>query len=107
MSNPTVDDFSACVAAAREASETGTELSDGAARTIGALYAEGRPSQSFATTGSILPGLWQDLFGSLYANMPPEEQLLADMLGTYLTTRENSDLDPSAPVDGWSRCWVR
>ena len=100
-----VDDFSACIAECEQAQAEGHEVSDGCARTIAALYAEGMGiGQAFASSGAISSpsDVWGDLFLTTYAGSPPNEQLLADMLGTYLISAGKR-----GKVHGWSAVWVR
>ena len=80
------------------------EIDDATARVIGSIWHNGQASQSylFASTGAILDptSLYQELF-PYYDAMPGEEQLIADMMGTYLTAA-----GPRANVEGWSKLWV-
>lgn len=97
-------DFEKVAQAAREAQNMGREIFDGEARTIAALFHNGQasPSYSFASTGAIEDPteLWRDLFGD-YSRLLPDEQLVADMMGTYLSARADR-----GPVPGWSHMWV-
>jgi hypothetical protein len=86
------------------------EISDAAARVIASLYMDDDNGAALATTGAIIASpdtVWWSLFGGtdhngngFYTTMG-REQLLADMLGTYLIRAGKR-----GPVPGWSRLWL-
>lgn len=107
-----MDDLTACITEATRCQAAGVEISDGCARTIASMYHEpGKPAgPAFSTSGAISDPseVWQSLFGKrhdgpggFYRNLPAGEQLIADMLGTYLVAAGRR-----GPVPGWSSRWV-
>lgn len=84
-----------------------TEIDDGTARTIAALWhSPGRPlGAAFSSTGAIADptsDTWRALFGDRYDTMNAREKRHADWLGTYLL-----NAGPRGPVDGWSNIWAK
>ena len=105
MKGETMNDLEAVVAECQQA-RGDHEISDACARAIGSMYQDGQGSltYAFASTGAITTDperLW-GLFFPDYSAMSSEERLAADMLGTYLESREDH-----SPVPGWSNLWVR
>lgn len=102
------DDMSKALVHCRERQEAGEEISDAGARVIAAMYHNGGTSvgAQFASTGAITDeptSVWRDLFDcprGFYSAMG-RDQLLADMLGTYLVCAGTR-----GPVDGWSGLWL-
>jgi len=104
------DDAAKAMLDCRKAQAEGREISDACARVIASLYADSEAGYALATSGAIIASpdsVWVSLFGGLdhngftfYAGMG-DEQLLADMLGTYLVRAGKR-----GPVAGWSRLWL-
>lgn len=105
------DDLTLAMQECQAAQAEQREISDACARVIAALYQDSEVGAALATTGAIIASpdsVWCSLFGGLdhngytfYAGMG-REQLLADMLGTYLIRAGKR-----GPVPGWSKLWIR
>ena len=97
------DDWSAVVRECRRAKREGTVISDGCARTVGALYHEALVSVTFSTTGAVpvdSHDLWSELFPD-YDGLSGAAKTVADMMAVYLGNHAGR-----GPVPGWSSVWV-
>jgi len=92
--------------ACRKAQHAGNEISDGTAHAIASQFDDNMPGvHEFVTTGAIITDdLWWNLFGALYPTLSSNDQLAADMVGTYLVKRRISG--QTGKVPNWSRKWV-
>lgn len=81
----------------------GEEISHGTAKAIAFGYNDSYSGISeFVNYGAITSlNLWYDLFGNYYPGMSDDDQLAADMFGTYLAKRRMSG--ETGPVENWSK----
>lgn len=104
-------DMEKALAECYKAQGEGREITDACARVIASMYHNGQASRgySFASTGYIGDSaygsspLWRELFPN-YKDLPKDEALLADMLGTYLLARLCRG--EMGKVEGWSQLWL-
>jgi hypothetical protein len=92
--------------ACRKAQHAGNEINDGTARAIASQFDDDMPDvREFVSTGAITTDdLWWNMFGSLYPVLSHDDQLAADMVGTYIVKRRLAG--QTGPVTNWSRKWV-
>lgn len=105
-------DMEKAVEACRTAQSRGVEISDACARVIASMYHGGQASDSYALASSgyvhdsetTTGDLCRELFGD-YWKLSEDEQLLYDMMGTYLLERDRNGRVSEA-IPGWSELWL-
>lgn len=99
-----MSDWKRIMAEVRLARRGGREISDAAARMIGAMYHEGALSVSFSSTGAVpqnADALWSELFPD-WERLNRDERTAASLMLTYLVKHAGR-----GPVEGWSDLWIR
>ncbi|MFI0901803.1 hypothetical protein [Streptomyces sp. NPDC020983] len=78
-------------------------ISDGAARVIGSWWMDGPLGQSFASTGAVEAGLWDELTdrGRILGQVNDNHRLALEKLRDYLARHAGR-----GPVADWVEVWL-